>query len=196
MHRIEKTIDTIIRPKHRCYFITDAFNGYWAVQMKLGDEYKTGFVTIHSQYAYLRMGQGLIGTLHTYSQFSDMVFGHLSKTQETPAQSTLIEDHADRGFFLFMDNHIDAAISFEAMFNFLHHYYFSRASFRPVYLAPHKTFVFTDQLDFVGFTGDKYGLRPSIKHQERIYHWSTPTLQAEDEAFLWLTPFLRYFIPG
>ncbi len=56
MHRIEKVIDTIIRPNHRCYFITDASHGYWAVRMKSGDEYKTGFVTPHGQYAYLRMG--------------------------------------------------------------------------------------------------------------------------------------------
>lgn len=61
--------------------------------MKPGDEYKTGFVTPHGQYAYLRMGQGLIGALHTYSQFSDMVFGHLPKTSTATAQSTLIGDH-------------------------------------------------------------------------------------------------------
>ena len=58
--------------------------------MKSGDEYKTGFVTLHGQYAYLRMGQGLIGAPHTYSQFSDMVFGHLPKTQESPVQARLI----------------------------------------------------------------------------------------------------------
>ena len=196
MHRIEEVIDTIIKPKHRCYFITDASNGYWAIRMKPGDEYKTGFVTPHDQYAYLQMGQGLIGAPHTYSQFSDMVFGHLPKTTTVPAQSSLIGDHGDWGFSLFMDDHIGAAISFEAMFDFLHHYYFPRAIFGPVYLAPHKTFIFTDQLDFVGFTGDKNGLRPSMKHRERIRHWPTPIMRAEVEAFLWLTPFLRIFIPG
>ncbi len=49
-----------------------------------------------------------------------------------------------------MDDHIGAAISFEAMFDFLHHPYFTCAIFGPVYLAPHKTFIFTDQLDFLG----------------------------------------------
>ena len=164
--------------------------------MKLGDEYKTGFVTPHGQYSYLRMGQDLIGAPHTYSQFSDMVFGHLPKTSGASAKSTLIGDHGDWGFSLFVYDHIGAAISFEAMFNFLHYYYFPRANFGPVYLAPHKTFVFTDQLDFVGFTGDKNGLRPSMKHRDRIQHWPTPTSRTEVEAFLWLTPFLRIFIPG
>ena len=55
---------------------------------------------------------------------------------------------------------------------------------------------FTDLLDFVGFTGDKNGLRPSMKHRDRIQHWPIPTSRAEVEAFLWLTPFLRIFIPG
>ncbi len=86
-----------------------------------------------------------------------------------------------------MDDHIGAAIFFEAMFDFLHYYYFPRVIFGPVYLAPHKTFVFSDQLDFVGFTADKNGLRPSIKQRERIKHWPTPTSKEEVEAFLWLT---------
>ncbi len=47
MHYIEEVIDTIIRFKHRYYFITDTSNSDWAVRMKPGDEYKTGFVTLH-----------------------------------------------------------------------------------------------------------------------------------------------------
>ena len=81
------------------------------------------------------MGQGLIGAPHTYSQFTDMVFGHLPKTTIVPAQSSLIGDHGDWGFSLFMDDYIGAAISFKAIFNFLHHYYFLCAIFGPVYLA-------------------------------------------------------------
>ena len=95
-----------------------------------------------------------------------------------------------------MDDHIRAAIFFEAMFNFLHKYYFPRTCFGPVYLAPYKTFVFTDQIDFVGFTKDKNELRPSMKHRDRIQHWPVATSRAEVEVFLWLTPFLHIFIPG
>ena len=52
------------------------------------------------------------------------------------------------------------------MFDFLHKYYFPRASFGPVYLALHKTFGFTDQLDFVEFTGDKNRLWLSMKYRD------------------------------
>ena len=92
--------------------------------MKPGDKFKTGFVIPHGQYAYLRMDQGLIGAPHTYFQFSDMVFGYLPKTDTVPTQLSLVGDHSDWGFSLFMDDHIGAAISFEIMFNFLHKYYF------------------------------------------------------------------------
>ncbi len=95
-----------------------------------------------------------------------------------------------------MDDHIRAAISFQAMFDFLHHHHFPRTIFGPVYLAFYRTFIFTDQLNFVGFTGNKNGLWPSMKHREQIRHWPKPTTRAEVEAFLWLTLFLRIFIPG
>lgn len=125
-----------------------------------------------------------------------MVFCYPPKNQKFAAQVTLIGYHNNRGFFLFMDNYIGAAIFFEAMFYFLHYYYFPCTIFGPVYLASHKTFVFTDQLDFVGFIRDKNKLRPSIKYKKRINHWSTPMSRKKVETFLWLTLFLRYFISG
>ena len=35
--------------------------------MKSEYKYKTGFITLYCQYAYLQMSQKLIGALHTYS---------------------------------------------------------------------------------------------------------------------------------
>ena len=125
-----------------------------------------------------------------------MVFGHLPKTNIISAQSSFIGDHGDWKFSLFMDDHIWAATSFQVIFDFLYEYYFPQASFGPIYLALHKTFVFTDQLDFVGFTGDKNGLWLSMKHRDWIQHWSTLTSRAEVETFLWLTLFLCIYIPG
>lgn len=61
------------------------------MKIKSRDKYKTGFVTLHSKYTYLQMSQGLKGALHTYFQFSDIVFGHLPKTASIPSQSSLIE---------------------------------------------------------------------------------------------------------
>ncbi len=90
------------------------------------------------------MGQRFIDAFYTYFQFSGMVFEHFLKTETLRAKTTPIGDQGDWEFSFFMDDLIGAAISFETMFNFLHWYYFLHASFGFVYLAPYKTFVFTD----------------------------------------------------
>lgn len=195
-HRTEEVVETVIKPKFGVYFIADASNGYWAVPMKPGDEYKTGVVSPHGHYCYLRMGQGLKGASHTYAQFGDLTFGHLPKTEIVPAQDTILKDHGDAAFTIFADDHIGAATSFDSMFEFLHEKYFPRAAFGPIYLAPKKTFLFMDQLDFIGFTGSHGTLRPSMRHKRRIRDWPEPQTKEEVEAFLWITPFLRVFIPG
>lgn len=147
-------------------------------------------MTLSRKYAYLRMGQGLVDASHTSSQFNSMVFGHRPKIPTTPALETLIGEHGDWGFSLFMNDHIvRAAISFKAIFDFLHYYYFFYMIFEPVHLAPHKTVVFSDQFDFIGFTEDKNRLRPSVKHRERKKYLPTPIYREEMEKFLWLTLF-------
>ena len=55
MHRIDEVLDTIVKPKYKVFSCTDASNRYWAVPIKEGDKYKTGFVTPHGQYIYLSM---------------------------------------------------------------------------------------------------------------------------------------------
>lgn len=195
-HSIDEVVDTIIRPKFGVFFGNDASNGYWAIPMKKGHEYKAGIVTPHGQYLYLRMGQGLKGAAHTYAQYTDLTFGPLPATKDEKAYETLIGDHGEVAFSPFVDDHIGSATCFDAMFDFLHTRYFPRCVFGPIYLSPKKSHVFMDQLDFIGFTGDASGIRPSRYHRDRVMNRPTPTTREEVEAFLWLTPFLRIFIPG
>jgi len=67
-----------------------------------------------------------------------------------------------------MDNYAAATTGFKALFRFLYKDYFPRVVFRPVYLSEYKTFVFVDNLELLGFQGSAAGLRPSIKHREKI----------------------------
>lgn len=184
MHRIEDVIETVIQPNFVAWFISDASNGYWAIPLKPGDEYKTGIITPHGQYVYLRMGQGLKGACATYSQFGDMVFGPIPKSATTEAMPSIIgvQDHA--AFTLFMDDHMGAATSFEELFKFLHEQYFPRVAFGPIYLAPHKTHVFTDNLEMVGFSGGLDGIRPAAKHRRKAADWKAPTNREELDAIL------------
>ena len=84
MHRIDEVLETVIRPGYTCFFITDISNGYWAIPIRPGDEYKAGFVMPHGQYLYRQMGQGLKGGAHTYAQFTDLVFEPLPKSETIP----------------------------------------------------------------------------------------------------------------
>lgn len=197
MHHLEEVINTLIKPHFIVFFSSDASNGYWAIPMKWSDINKTGFIAPNGQWVYLRMGQGLKGGPHTYAQFSDLVFGPLPANSAGVARMpSLIGTHGDHAFQVFMDDHAAAATTFEEMFKFLHEEYFPRVAFGPVYLSGHKTVVFGGSLELLGFHGSADGLRPSIKHREKIQTWPTPANRAELDAFLWLTPFLRIFIPG
>lgn len=135
---------------------------------------------LHGHYAYLRMGQGLKGASHTYNWFGGLTFGHLPKTEVEPAQDTILKDRGESAFSISADDHIGAPTSFDAMFDFLHTKYFPRAAFGPIYLVPKKTYLFMDQLGFIGFTGS---LKPSTKHQQRMRKWLKPRSKDELEAF-------------
>ena len=196
MHRLEEVIDILMKPRHDTYFTSDAANGYWAIPMKPEDCNKTGFLTPNGQWVYKRMGQGLKGAPHTYAQFSDLVFGPLPKTASVPRMPTVIGHHGASSFAVFMDDHSAAGDDFDALFDFLHTKYFPRVGFGPVYLSGHKTFVFTDSLSMLGFEGNGEGIRPSVKYRTKILEWPIPQNRKELDGFIWLTPFIRIFLPG
>lgn len=111
-------------------------------------------------------------------------------------QDTIIGTRENFAFSIYMDDHVGAAKSFDAMFEFLHTKYFPRVAFGPVYLAGKKTRIFDDHLHILGYEGGNGALRPSTKHRQQVADWPILTNRAELDAFLWLTPFLRIFIPG
>jgi len=196
MHNLEEVLDTLVRPDFRVFFSADATNGYWAIPIRKGDEHKAAIVTPNGQWLYRRMGMGLKGAPHTYAQFTDLVFGPLPATTETPAMKTIIRDHGEVAFSPFMDDHLGAATTFEKMFTFLHNEYFPRVLFGPVSLNPRKCNFFSEEVEVLGFTAAGNGLRPSGKHRSRVEQWPVPTCRKDVEDFIWLTPFLRIFIPG
>lgn len=196
VHSLEETLNAAIRPGFGVYFMSDAANGYWAIPMKAEDCSKMGFITPNGQWVYLRLGQGLKGAAHTYSQFTDTVFGPLPKVQDIPRMPTLIGVRQEDSFGVYMDDHIGAAKTFDAMYAFLRDSYFPRVAFGPVYLSGKKTKAFMDTLELLGFEGSHGGLRPSAKHLNNIEQMPVPTSREELDAFLWLTPFLRTLIPG
>lgn len=67
------------------------------------------------------MGQGLKGAAHTYSQFSDLVFGPLPANQTRVGRMpTILGTKEDTAFSVYIDDHAASARTFDAMFEFLH----------------------------------------------------------------------------
>ena len=98
------------------------------------------------------MGQGLKGAPYTYAQFLDLVFGPLPPNNKGVARiGTLIGNHGDYAFAVFMDNYTASADDFNILFDFLYTRYFPRVAFGPVYLSGAKTHIFSDNLELLGF---------------------------------------------
>ena len=197
MHSLEEVVNTLMRAGHEVYMMSDAANSYWAVNIRKEDRNKTGFIGPNGQWVYIRMGQGLKGAPFTYSQFGDMVFGPLPPNQRgVPRMPTILGRSTKHAFQIFMDDHAGSAKNYETMFDFLLNDYFPRVAFGPIYLSGPKTNLFASNLELLGFEGDSRGIRPSLKHRRKILDWPVPQNRMELDAFLWLTPFLRIFIPG
>lgn len=76
----------------------------------------------------------LIGAMHTYAQFTDLVFRPLPAQDGYQRFDSIIGDHGDTAFCPFVDDHQGAATTFDGLFDFLHDGYFPRVAFGPVYL--------------------------------------------------------------
>ena len=123
-----------------------------------------------------------------------MVFGHLPPNAHgVPRMPTILGRSTKNAFQIFMDDHAGSAKDYDSVFEFLAADYFPRVAFEPIYLSGPKTNLSASSLELLGFEG---GIRPSLKHRRKILDWPTPQNRAELDAFLWLTPFLRIFIPG
>ena len=79
-------------------------------------------------------------------------------------------------FGVYMDDHIGAATTFDAMYIFLHNNCFPKVAFGPVYLLGKKTKAFMDTLELLGFERSRGGLRPLTKHCNKIEQMLVPIL--------------------
>ena len=130
------------------------------------------------------MGMRLKNSSHTYSQFTDLVFRPLPQGKDSGRLLTIIDNHEPSAFTPFMDDHAVAENDFDQLLTFLHCQYFPRLTFGPIYLNLWKTVAFAKSLEIVGFEGNRKGLRPSIKHHQKIVNWPVPQNHEELDAFL------------
>lgn len=105
------------------------------------------------------MGMGLKDSMHTYSQFVDMVFEYIPPDAEGgESYLLLIRDQGKMVFCLFVDDHNTVGEIFKDLFDMLHQEYFPCLAFGPIYLNPRKVKAFTTNLEAVGFKGSPDGI--------------------------------------
>lgn len=196
MQRQEYVLDTIFKPGYNVYFACDGSNAYWGIPIIEKDRYKTAFNTPKGQYCYRRLGQGLTGAPFTYSRFVNMVYGEIPPNKDGIGKEPRLDGcHEGLNFAHFMDDSYGSADSFDTLYSFLKNHFFPRVTWARMALNPGKSVFFVRQIPVLGLVGGN-GIRPSDDKVKVIEEYPSPTSYAEVEAVLYLTPFLRRFIPG
>ena len=194
MRRIELVLKSLMQPGLNVYFQADAANGYWAIPLAQEHAYKTAFGTHRRQYHYLHMGQGLSGAPQTYTRLKDVLAGPIPESNKEPALDQF--DVAGGTFQYFMDDDFGTHRTYDDQWRLLHSAYFPRLAWGRFTLRPKKTGFFLEKITPLAFFLRGEGLRPSEDKVAAIRDYPTPTSLDKVNRFLWMTTYLRHFIPG
>ena len=140
------------------------------------------------------MGQGLSGAPQTYTRLKDTLAGPIPEPNKEPA----LDQFGVRGgsFQYFMDDDFGAHRTYDDQWTFLHQGYFPRLAWGRFTLRPKKTGFFLEKINPLRFVLRGKGLRPSEDKIAAIRDYPTPMNLDEVNRFLWMTTYLRHFIPG
>lgn len=207
MKRMEPIISGLAKGSRRFYFTGDATNGYYAVPLLAEHAYKTAFSTVLGQCCYLRMGMGLTGSPHTYARLKDLTFGPIPEPfAEQSVRARVREEYGDAlDFCYFFDDDYGAADNFEDMYGFLHQYYFPRMAWAKLSLKPTKAHFMVDSINPLGLSIGNHqrndgtwvrGVKASMRKLEKLRDFPVPSSLEELDKFLYLTLYLKMFIPG
>jgi len=190
--RIEPVVNNLMQAKFSSYFQADAANGFWAVRMHPPHAYRTAFSTHEGQWQYLRMGQGLAGSPQTYARLKGLFCGAIPAPNAEPC----LNKCTNGAFECFVDDDFGGFESFAEQFDFLHNHYFPRLAWARITLKGSKCGFFLDRINPLGYSSDGSGLRPSLDKVQAIRDYPQPANPMEIESFLYMTIYLRQFIPG
>ena len=200
MKRIEPIVNTLSQERYKFgpKFQSDASNGYYVVPLWKEHAYKTAFSCSLGQFCYNVMGQGLSGAPYTYSRLKDLAMGCVPATKEERSIQG-VNDRPEGGsvaYKYFLDDDYGTATDFMSLMWFLHELYFPRLSWPRLTLKPTKTKFFSTSIGLLGYELNTGGLRPSIDKVGKIRDFSVPTNKKELESFLYMTLYLKRYIPG
>jgi len=205
MKRLEPIIDELTKESRRFYFSGDATLGFYTIPLLAEHAYKTAFNIVFGQCCYLRMGMGLTGAPHTYARLKDITWGPIPKPYPERSITEIVAELGTVVFKYFFDDDYGAADDFESMFNFLLHCYFPRMSWAKLSLKPTKLEFMVSKINPLGLSVGLHlnkegvyvrGVKASMAKLDKLRDFPIPSTYEEVEKFLYLTLYLKMFIPG
>ena len=174
--RIDDTIDTLLGAK--LFSKLDLRSGYWQVEMKEEDKYKTAFsVGNLGFYECNRMAVGLTNAPATFQRLMERTMGELNLSEclifldDILIFSEKFEDHLER---------------LEAVF--------SRLKQHGLKLKPSKSELFKTSVNYLGHVVSENGVKTVSDKKEALASWPEPNNVKELRSFLGFTGYYRRFI--
>lgn len=201
-------VEAMAQGNHKVYCKSDTSNSYWGVPINPEHIHLTAWNGPNGQFAYTTCPQGTRCSMNTYARFGDLIFGWLPAYVvggiELEEHKSVLGTDKKTGCTLafYVDDHTTSGESFDALFRFMHEKYMPRVAFGPIPLSAKKTVFFSKSVETTGFYIKKGRIYPAKKFRNKFSlfagRWrKTPPTSWEDvQAALFITPFLRIFIPG
>ena len=160
-----------------CYISTfDWFRAYWAVQVDESDEHKLSFSYGNRHFKSQRMLYGTSTAPSAFARIMMKIFG----------------DHPS--FFIYLDDLICIDTTFEDHVKSLE-FVFQQCIKYGILLNPKKTKLCANEIDFLGYKIDRFGIHPLEKHVEAIRKFPTPQNRPELKRFLGMANYSLKFVP-
>lgn len=140
------------------------------------------------------MGQGLSRAPQTFTRLKETLAGPIPEPNKEPALDQF--DVRGGSFQYSRDDDFGAHRTYYDQWNFLHRGHFPRLAWGRFSLQPKKMGFFLEKMNPLGFLLRGKGLCPSEDKIATIRDYPTPTNLDEVNRFLWMTTYLRHFIPG
>ena len=157
----------------------DLNSGFWQLQMDKASKEKTAFSSKFGQYQFKKLPFGLVNSPSTFQRVMDMVLRGLTWRMCLVYIDDIII------YSPHFDNHI------------LHlHCVFQALEEAELRLSAKKCTLARNQIDYLGFSVGRDGLKPQTRIVDSIQKYPTPTTVEEVRSFLMLASFYRRFVPA
>jgi len=155
----------------------DLKNGFNLIRIREGDEWKTAFRTRYGLYQFQVMPSGLTNAPST---FQDMM-------------NHVLSDILDVGVLAYMDDILIYAKT-EEEHDRLVKEVLTRLQQNGLAVAPEKCVWKTEEVEFLGYTIGRKGIKMSTTKVEAVLSWKIPNSLTEVQSFLGFANFYRRFI--